>query len=503
MSFQKVALILGAGPAGLSAACALIEQNIKPIIVETESVIGGLSRTLNYNGNIVDIGPHRFFTKEEKILNLWEKFLPKQGFPAKDDIQLKRDVSFFDGTSNPEIEDKSMLKRYKISRILYDKNFYDYPIKLNINTFKNLGLKDSLIAFSSYLKSCIFKSKEKSLQDFIINRYGKFLYKMFFENHTQKVWGHHPQNIPQEWGVQRIKGISFVKDFFKNPLSLTDEYLYPKNGSSQLWDEMAQHILNCGGEIHTNATVVGLKLENKKIVSVQVNKENQTHDWYADYIISSLPIKDLMEKMSSVPQSIKNVATNLAYRDYIMTTFLIKDFKIKNNTKYPTLNNIPPDSWIYTQQRDVKVGRLYTPQSFSPYICDTKNTVVCLEYFCNENDELWNKSQEDFIKFSGEELKKIGIIEDSSDILEAYQFKTKKAYPAHFGAYKDFDKIKDFINLIDNLYPIGRNGQHKYNNIDHSMLSGILASEIITKNLPKEYIWDVNTEKIYNEIKNN
>lgn len=502
MNFSKTALIIGAGPAGLSAAIDLIDKGIKPILIETENEIGGLSKTLIYNGNKVDIGPHRFFSKEQKILDLWENLIPTQGFPAIDDAILNRDNSFFNGNSNPEKEEKSMLKRRRISRILYNKRFFDYPIKLNINTLKNLGLKDSLMAISSYFKSCIIKNPEVSLENFIINRYGKFLYKMFFENHTQKVWGQHPNKIPQEWGVQRIKGISIFKDLFKNPLSLIDEYFYPKNGCSQLWEEMAERIIAKGGEIHTNATVESLKIENKKIVSIKVNKDGQINDWYGDYIISSMPIQELILGMDSVPNSIKNVAKSLSYRDYIMTTFVVKDFKLKNNTKFKTINNIPPDSWIYTQQRDVKVGRLYTPQTFSPYLGDMENTVVCLEYFCSENDELWLKSEKEFIDFSIEELKKIGIINDNSEVLESYQFKVKKAYPGHFGAYKDFGVIKDFINHIDNLYPIGRNGQHKYNNMDHSMLSGIIASEIIVNNLPKEYIWEVNTDKIYNEIKN-
>lgn len=506
---NKTALIIGAGPAGLAAAYSLLTEteDVKPIIIETDEQIGGLSKTINYEGNLTDIGPHRFFSKDQRVLDFWEKFLPNQGYPAKDDILLERSVSFAEGGSNPEADELSMLKRKRYSRIYYMNKFFDYPVKMNLKTILNLGLIKTVICGFSYIKSCFIKRQEKSLEDFMINRFGKVLYQIFFERYTQKVWGRHPKNISKEWGEQRIKGLSLLKTILnkfliKKETSLIEEYIYPKLGAGQLWDEMAKKIIALGGEIHTQAEVVGLNIENNKITALKVKQNQEVIDWYGDIIISSMPVKDLILGLSTIPESIKNIAEGLPYRDYELISFLVKDFNLKNNTEWKTIGNICPDSWIYIQDRGVKVGRIYIPKNFSPYICnDLNETLIGMEYFCDKGDDFRQMSDDEVFEFASNELLKIGAIKNNCDILKSYRLKAEKAYPAYFDTYSDFDKIKEFLNSIENLYCIGRNGQHKYNNMDHSVLSGITACDVIKNSFPKDILWEVNTEKSYQETK--
>ena len=503
---KKIALIIGAGPAGISAGYKFVCEcpDIKPIIIEAEDRIGGLSKTVDFNGLKADVGGHRFFSKDKEILELWNTILPNQSSPAIDDILLKRDINFEGENADPEKEDIVMLKRRRFSRIYYMKKFFDYPVKMNLRTVLNLGIIKTFRCGLSYIKSCIFKRKENNLEDFMINRFGKALYNTFFEFYTEKVWGRKPKNISKEWGEQRIKGLSLMKALLNKfskakETSLIEEYYYPKLGSGQMWDEMAKVIWDKGGDIYLNTKVVGFELECNKIVSVLVENKDGVQKWYGDYIISSMPIKDLINGIEC-DNEIKEIANNLPYRDYQMLSFYLKDFNLKNNTNYKTIDNICPDSWIYIQDRNLKTGRIYIPKHFSPYLVENiHDTLICLEYFCDKGDPLWNMSDGSMIELGISELLKMDAIKSKSDILDCFRLKAEKAYPAYFDSYRDFDKIKDFINSIQNLYCIGRNGQHKYNNMDHSTLSGIKVCEIIKNNLPKEILWEVNTEKSYQE----
>lgn len=508
MTDKKKIIIIGAGAAGMSAAYKLVtESDIKPIIIESESMIGGLAKTLVYDQTKADIGPHRFFTKNEKVMNLWKEVLPLQGFKAKDDIILNRKTEFYGGNANPETDDNVFLRRRRFSRIYYMKKFFDYPVKMNLKTVMNLGMLRTVAAGLSYIKSCIIKRKENNLEDFMINRFGKVLYRMFFEFYTQKVWGRHPKNISKEWGMQRIKGLSLLKAIlskfsFKKETSLIEEYFYPKLGAGQMWDKMAETIIEKGGEIHLNSKVVGMSLENNKIISLCVQTVEGIKNYCADYIISSMPIKELIMGIESVPDNIKQIAEGLPYRDYQLISFKVNDFKLKNNTNHPTIDNICPDSWVYVQDREVSVGRIYIPKNFSPYLNENINDIlICMEYFCNKGDELWEFSDDEMYEFAANELIKLNAVTSKNDIKESYRFKTEKAYPAYFDSYKDFDEIKNFINSIENLYLIGRNGQHKYNNMDHSTLSGISVAETIMYGGEKTELWEINTEQVYQETK--
>lgn len=516
---DKVAVIIGAGPAGLSAAYNLLKntEDIKPVILEELDCVGGISRTVHHNGNGIDLGGHRLFSKNQEILDFWEEILPLQGKPPIDDKILHREITLSPTGPDPDETDRVMLKRRRVSRIFYLRKFFDYPVSLKASTILNMGLGRTFNAGMSYLKSCVHKVPEKTLEDFMINRFGKVLYKMFFEKYTQKVWGLHPSEISKEWGEQRIKGLSLSKAVLNailSPLklisnkeketSLIEEFYYPKYGCGQVWEFMANEIVKMGGEIHFNTKVTDFETDGNKILSVNaLRNDGRSEKFRGNFFISSMPVKDLVEGLGArVPENIAAVAKNLPYRDYILAGFYCNKINLKNNTKIPTINNICPDCWIYIQEDDITAGRLQIMNNWSPYLVkDFRDKVfISLEYFCNEGDELWNKSEKEMIDFGLSELQKLNIV-NPEDVIDTVRVKVKKAYPAYFGSYKDFDIVKNYLNSIENLYCIGRNGQHKYNNMDHSMLSGIEAVNVIKGGLSKDILWKVNTEKEYHEVK--
>lgn len=512
---MKKVLIIGAGPAGLTAAYKLLKSNqdIDVTILEASENIGGISRTYNYKNNRMDIGGHRFFSKDKRVTDLWNEIMPMQGKPAKDDIILNNQKKYVDGGPDPEKEDRVMLLRRRVSRIFFLRKFFDYPISMKFETFKNMGLKNTWVAGWGYIGSCLHKRKETNLENFYINRFGKPLYEMFFEDYTTKVWGISPKEISADWGAQRVKGLSLFKalgEIIAKPFkklfhskkvetSLIEEFSYPKYGPGQLYETMANEIIKMGGKIIFNEEVNHIEVNNHHIEKIKTNN----HEYVADYYISSMPIKDLYNSFDNYNKEAFDVATSLLYRDFITVGLLLPKLKIKNQTKMKTVSNIVPDCWIYIQERDVKVGRLQIFNNWSPYMVnDLENTVfVGLEYFVNENDEMWNMSDHDFIEFAKDELQKIDII-DKNDVIDACRLNVKKAYPAYFGSYKDFDKVVDDLKQFDNLLCVGRNGQHRYNNMDHSMVTAMIASEIIlNNNYTQDDLWSVNTEKEYHETK--
>jgi protoporphyrinogen oxidase len=287
--------------------------------------------------------------------------------------------------------------------------------------------------------------------------------------------------------------------------SLIEQFVYPKFGPGQLWDFVSQDIQAKSGEVVKNSEVVGIHVEGNRVVSVDVRKDGETVNQPCDYLLSSMPVKDLVAAIQGieVPEEVKRIASALPYRDFITVGLLVKKMKIENETKIATYNKRVPDTWVYIQERDVKVGRMQVFNNWSPYmVADYKNTMfIGLEYFCSEGDELWNMDKEDFIKMAIDEMVKIDII-DREDVIDATQVKVKKAYPSYFGTYYELDKVKAFLDGIENLYCIGRNGQHRYNNMDHSMLTAMEAVNNIVNDIPsKENIWAVNTEEEYHEVK--
>lgn len=514
---KKKVIIIGAGPAGLTAGYELLKKskNYEVIILEASPYTGGISRTVCHKGNRMDIGGHRFFSKDQKVLDFWNEIMPLQGAPALDDKILKREKNLNPNGPDPEKEDVVMLKRERVSRIYYLNKFFDYPISLKFQTIKNLGLLRTITSGFSYLKSSIFKKKETSLENFYINRFGKKLYSMFFEDYTEKLWGRHPSNISADWGSQRVKGLSItkvLKDAITKALhitpkkvetSLIEEFFYPKYGPGQLWETAALKFQELGGTIYYNHSVEKITMKNNKIISVTCKTENKNITIKGDIFLSSMPLKDLIENIDGerVPRPIYKIATNLPYRDFITVGILVKKLNLKNETTKKTLNNIIPDCWIYVQEKNVKLGRIQIFNNWSPYMVKNpkKNIWIGLEYFCNEGDNFWNLSEKERTNLAIEELIKMNLI-DKKDILDTHTEKIKKAYPAYFDSYKDIDKLIKYLNKIPNLYCIGRNGQHRYNNMDHSMITAFVTVDNILNNIStKDNIWNVNTEKTYHE----
>jgi len=520
---RKTAVIIGAGPAGLTAAYELLDKtDVKPVIYEMTGDIGGISKTVNYKGNRIDIGGHRFFSKSDRVTQWWQNILPLQGMPSKDDIILGRDVPLSKEVNAPDPEktDRVMLVRGRISRIFFSRKFFDYPISLNFKTLLNLGVVRTVKIGASYIKAKISPIKnEKSLEHFFINRFGKELYLIFFKDYTEKLWGISCSQISPEWGAQRIKGLSIskavahsVKSIFsrhssiaqKNTeTSLINQFMYPKFGPGQMWQEVADIVEKRGGEIHFKQKVIGLKYKDNKIVEIQVKDETTGNvtTRKGDYFISTMPVKELIESLGDgVPHEVRKVAQGLIYRDFITVGLLVRKLSIKNKSKIKTLSNIIPDCWIYIQERDVKVGRIQIFNNWNPYMVKDINTVwMGLEYFCNEGDQLWNKPDSSFTASAIDELARIGII-DKDDVLDSTIIRMPKAYPAYFGTYDQFNVIRNFTDKFQNLFLVGRNGMHKYNNSDHSMLAAMIAVENIINNVKsKDNLWAVNTEVEYHE----
>jgi len=518
---KKKVIIIGAGPAGLTAGYELLKDKnneYEVIILEETNEIGGISRTVKYNGNRMDIGGHRFFSKDKNVMDFWEKLMPLQGKNSFDDKKLERKKPLKDGGPNPEEEDRVMLTRTRVSRIYYLKKFFDYPVSMKKETFMNMGIVRTLKAGFSYLKTIFIKKKEDSLENFYINRFGKVLYGMFFEKYTEKLWGRHPSQISADWGAQRVKGLSIkavIKDMFskifktkknkdKTETSLIEEFWYPKYGPGQLWETLALEFEKLGGKINKGYLVKNLNIKSNKIESVECivnNKNIEKID--ADIFISSMPVKDLIEgfKGENIPSEINNIAKGLPYRDFITVGLLVEKLNLKNETSIKTLGDIVPDCWIYVQEPDVKLGRIQIFNNWSPYMVQNPEETVWigLEYFVDENDEYWNMSDNEFTNFAIQELEKMNIIK-KEDVLDSHREKVKKAYPAYFDTYKDIDKLIEYLNKYDNLYCIGRNGQHRYNNMDHSMVTAFETVKNIKNNIKiKDNIWNVNTEKEYHE----
>ena len=516
---MKKVIIIGAGPAGLTAGYELLKDNegYEVVILEEDKQVGGISKTVRYNGNRMDIGGHRFFSKDENVMKFWEDLMPIQGAPSYDDKKLNREKPLKEGGPDPEKEDKVMLVRDRVSRIYYLKKFFDYPVSLKLETFTNMGLVRTIKSGFSYLKSIFVKKEETSLENFYINRFGKVLYGMFFEKYTEKLWGRHPSVISADWGSQRVKGLSItavIKDMFRkifNPkskkveTSLIEQFWYPKYGPGQLWETLADEFEKKGGKILKEHSVQKINIEGNKIVSVECVHDGKIEVFSGDIFISSMPLKDLVEDMKEevVPEDIRKIATGLPYRDFMTVGLLLKKLDLKNKTKIQTLGNIVPDCWIYVQEPDVKLGRIQIFNNWSPYMVSKPEEQVWigLEYFCNEGDEYWNMSDEEFTKFAIKELVSMGIIEEN-DVLDSHRERVKKAYPAYFDTYDEIDKLIAYLNKFDNLYCVGRNGQHRYNNMDHSMVTAMETVKNIRNNVTtKDNIWKVNTEKEYHEVK--
>ncbi len=517
------AIIIGAGPAGLTAALELERRSgIKPILIEASQEIGGISRTVRYKGNRMDIGGHRFFSKSERVMRWWLELMPVEaGSTPEGELRhqgQQRDLPDSAGARDPQNEDLVMLVRPRKSRIYFLRRFFDYPISLTAATFRNMGLTRTIRCGLSYMRSALLPQRqEKSLEDFIINRFGKQLYLTFFKSYTEKVWGVPCHEISAEWGAQRIKGLSlkgvvthFLKKAFggdqkkdiaqkKTETSLIEKFLYPKLGPGQLWEYAAELVKKGGGEIHLGTQIDRINVENNKIVSVEgVNESGERVTYKGDYFFSTMPVRDLVRAFSApVPAEVTEVSDGLMYRDFITVGLLASKLSVTERDGSPL-----KDNWIYIQEPDVMVGRLQIFNNWSPWLVSVPDKVwIGLEYFCNETDPLWKLSDEEMAKFAVEEIARIGILK-AEDVEDSVVVHVPKTYPAYFGSYERFDVIRKYLDGFENLFLVGRNGMHKYNNQDHSMLTAMTAVEnIVNEVTTKDNIWAINTEMEYHEEK--
>ncbi|MBE9257018.1 MULTISPECIES: NAD(P)/FAD-dependent oxidoreductase [Aphanizomenonaceae] len=465
MTNRKTVLIIGAGPAGLIAAYDLIKQNTQPIVLEKADRVGGISRTETYKGYRFDIGGHRFYTKVREVQQLWL-----------------------------EILGNNFLKVPRLSRIYYNGKFFNYPLEVN-NALSNLGFINSLLMLFSYLQAKIKPHPvEENFEQWVCNRFGKRLYETFFKTYTEKVWGISCTEIRADWAAQRIQGMSLKRvildSLVKNhqTKSLIKEFYYPELGPGMMWEKCQEIITNQGGIVHLNTEVNKIYHQHNQIQKITVQQENQTFDLQADEFISSMPISALILKLEPpAPTAVLQAARSLKYRDFLIVALIIDAV------------DLFPDNWIYIHSPEFKVGRIQNFKNWSPaMVPDSSKTCLGMEYFCSEGDELWSRSDSELIEFASREIVDLSLLSNINKIEDGTVIRQLKAYPVYDQEYRQhLQVIQDYLQGFDNLQTIGRNGMHRYNNQDHSMLTGLLAA----KNVLGENhdLWDVNTERSYYE----
>jgi protoporphyrinogen oxidase len=521
---QKKAIIIGAGPAGLTAAYELLQRtSVVPVILEKSTDIGGISKTVNYKGNRIDIGGHRFFSKSDRVMDWWMSMMPLDKEAAEiftisyqkktKEVKPNRTVNgdTLVAEKNPDLV---MLVRKRLSRIYFLHRFFTYPIQLSLDTLRKLGIPTTISIMTSYLQAQMFPRKhENSLEDFMINRFGKTLYHLFFKDYTEKVWGVSCREISAEWGAQRIKGISIGKAIVhaaksaweagkpkdikqKNvETSLIEQFLYPKHGPGQLWEEVAHQVTALGGSILMQHDVTKIHTSGNLITAIEaVDKATgNTCMLEGDYFFSTMPVQELIAGLqASIPSTVKEVAAGLQYRDFITIGILLKNLSWQDEKTGSHQPLALKDTWIYIQEKDVKVGRLQLFNNWSPYMVkDPDTTWVGMEYFCNKGDDFWELTDEAIRQTAIHELCKIGLA-TKEDVLDATVLRMEKTYPAYFGTYSRFDEVRNYIDSFENLFLVGRNGMHKYNNSDHSMLTAMVAVDNICNGITtKNNIWSM------------
>jgi protoporphyrinogen oxidase len=522
---SRTAVIIGAGPAGLTAAWEFLKRtDVRPIVLEMNNDLGGISRTVVHGGNRIDIGGHRFFSKVDRVMDWWQDMLPTQRL-AEGSVALtyQRGTRELHGAAgpDPELEDAVMLVRSRRSRIYHLGKFFDYPVSLTPDTLLKLGARRTARIGLSYARAAVMPRSERSLEDFLINRFGQALYRTFFKDYTEKVWGVPCAEISAEWGAQRIKGLNLRKaaeHFFTHLLpgsasdvaqkstetSLIEQFLYPKFGPGQMWETTAARVEKAGGEVRTGWRVVEIQAEGRKATAVVAEDRDGNRElFHADFVISTMPMKELVRALAPsrpAPPEVRAVSEGLIYRDFVTVGILADDLMLRDtvNRKQVPIR----DNWIYVQEPGVRVGRMQIYNNWSPWmVADRRQTWIGLEYFCNEGDELWSRTDGDLMRLAAEESERIGIL-DRRVVRDQCVIRVPKTYPAYFGAYAQFGVLRAWVDELDNLFLIGRNGMHRYNNQDHSMLTAMtVVDQIALGVVDKAAIWSVNTDPDYHEEK--
>ena len=511
---NQAIIIVGAGPAGLAAALELQAAGLRNItVIEADHQVGGISRTVEHHGNRIDIGGHRFFSKSDWVMDWWRNLLP---VATPSDPNAARELRYQGASASApvgtaqESDDAVMLVRSRLSRIYFNKQFFDYPLKLNPDTLLKLGAWKTFTFGLSYVWSRVSPRKpETSLEDFLINRFGHKLYRQFFKEYTEKVWGVPCGEISAAWGAQRIKSLSIVKAIthaLKKALGLGDKaeqtsliesFLYPKYGPGQMWETAAARFIQQGGTLLMRSKVEGIDMADGRVTGVRYQDANgHSHTLPCTQLLSTMPISELVKAAGDgFSQGTHAIASQLSYRDFITVGLL-----------YPR-NAIPrqlDDNWIYIQEPGVNVGRVQVFNNWSPYmVADAANTVwMGLEFFCRDTDPLWHMPDAEMKRLAQDEMRKIGLA-TADDALDAVVLRVPKAYPGYFGdAYEKFDQLQAALDAVPNLFLIGRNGMHRYNNQDHSMLTAKEAARQIAAGVvDKAAIWGINVDDEYHEEK--
>jgi len=515
----KTAVIIGAGPAGLTAAYELLERTgATPVILEESDALGGLARTVNHNGNRIDIGGHRFFSKSDRVMLWWFRMLPPEAAGA-DAFRIRyrgesRELRTPAGP-DPATTDDVLLVRSRKSRIYHLRKLFDYPLRLSARTLANLGALRTLRIGLSYLRARAFPIREeRNLEQFFVNRFGRELYRTFFRSYTEKVWGVACTRISADWGAQRVKGLSIRKALFHalarpfrrrdvaqkaTETSLIERFLYPKFGPGQMWEVCARKVEARGGRILRRRRVERLLREGDRITAVVArNLETGAEETHAgDLFFSTMPVKDLVRGIEGAPVAVREVAEGLVYRDFITVGLLVEGLRIREKD-----GTAVRDNWIYIQEPEVRLGRLQIFNNWSPWLVrDPSKVWIGLEYFCDEGDDLWRLDDRAMAELAAGELTRIGIL-DSPRTLDRTVIRMPKTYPAYFGTYGRFGEVRAWADRFENLFLVGRNGMHRYNNQDHSMLAAMTAVDnLVAGRRDRSNIWDVNTELEYHEGK--
>ena len=463
MKHYSVAIV-GAGPAGLTAAYELVKQGIIPVVLEKGDKVGGIARTETYKGYRFDIGGHRFYTKVEAVQQLWQEVLGNE-----------------------------FIKVPRLSRIFYRGKFFNYPISA-FNTLFNLGIIESTLIMLSYLKVRIWPLREeKTFEQWVINRFGERLYKTFFKTYTEKVWGIPCSEIQADWAAQRIKGLSLTTAIINalfgsnDTKTLIKEFDYPALGPGMMWEKFAEAVENKDGKVYLDSKVISFEREGNKIKSITAEQNGELVQYSADNFITSMPISALVARMKpQPPEEVLHAARSLKYRDFLIVALIV------------ARKDLFPDSWIYIHSPEVKVGRIQNFKNWSAALVpDASKSCLGMEYFCSVGDEIWEMSDAELVELATRELVGLGLA-TTAEVEDGVVIRQPKAYPVYDAEYRGHLRVLEgFLKGIDNLQTIGRNGMHRYNNQDHSMLTGILAVRNILGE--KHDLWDVNTERSYYE----